>query len=63
MKLSGRKVNQQKPTENNKIGLRKTRGAYSRFRTIAERRQMKPERNMQSRVAVTVTKVPLSGAE
>jgi hypothetical protein len=67
MKLSSMEVNQQKRAKegckNNKICPRKIRDDYSRFRIIAERRQMKPERNMQSRVAVTVTKVPLSGAE
>lgn len=68
MKLSGREVNQQKRAEkggckSDENGPRKIRGAYSRFRIIAERRQMKPERNMQIRVAITVTKVPLSGAE
>lgn len=68
MKLSGREVNQQKRAEkegckNNKISPQKIRGAYSRFRIIAERRQTKPEKNMQSRVTITVTKVPLSGAE
>ena len=36
---------------------------YSRFRTIAVRRKMKLERDMQSKVAITVTNVPLSGAE
>jgi hypothetical protein len=38
-------------------------GDYSLFRAIAERRNTNPERNMQRRVAITVTKVPLSGAE
>ena len=41
----------------------KAQGDYSLFRTIAERRKTKPERNMHRRVAITVTKVPLSGAE
>jgi len=45
------------------ICLGKAQGDYSLFRTIAERRNTNPERNMHSRVAITVTKVPLSGAE
>ena len=64
VKLSGKKVDQERrENSKHKIGPRKVRGSYSRFRIIAERRQTKPERNMQSRVAITVTKVPLSGAE
>jgi len=38
-------------------------GDYTLFRAMAERRNTKPERNMHKRVAITVTNVPLSGAE
>lgn len=41
----------------------KARGDYSLSRTIAERRNTNPERNMHNKVAITVTKVPLSGVE
>jgi len=66
VKLSGKKVDRrEKMCEEgrDKISPLEVRGSYSRFRIIAERRQTKPERNMQTRVAITVTKVPLSGAE
>lgn len=66
MRLSEKKVCQKKTREgeskNDKVCPLGQRD-YSRFRTIAERTKTKPERNMQSRVAITVTKVPLSGAE
>lgn len=49
--------------EINMICHGKTQGNYSLFRAIADRRNTNPERNMHNRVAITVTKVPLSGAE
>ena len=64
--LSGKKVDQKKTYERESKNDRicpLERGGYSRLRTIAERRQMKPERSMQTSVAITVTKVPLSVAE
>lgn len=65
IKLSGKSIGRDTGRKEfkNRIGPRETPSFYSRFRTIAERRQTKPERSMQTRVAITVTNVPLSGAE
>ena len=64
--LSGKKVGHKRNVRREKARTTDPpfkRDDYSRFRTIAERTQMKPERSMQTRVAITVTKVPLSVAE